>query len=110
MRTAKSREKGSQLKAVKLLVAAMMVIAMMSLGGVALAQEGSGEQPPVVEPDRINRPGPSNPDVAPSIQQRGETTLPFTGSDVTMFVVIGAGAVGLGALVLRVSKVRKIEA
>jgi LPXTG-motif cell wall-anchored protein len=98
------------LKAVKLVVAAMMVIAMMSLGGVALAQEGSGEQPPVVQPDRINRPGPSNPDVAPTIQERGGTALPLTGSDITLFVLVGAGAVGLGTIVLRASKARKVEA
>jgi hypothetical protein len=97
------------LKAVKLFVAAMMVIGMMALGGVAWAQEGSGEQPPVIEPERVNRPGPG-PDVAPTIQERGGTALPFTGSDVTTFVVVGAGAVGLGALVLRVSKARKVEA
>ena len=98
------------MKAVKLVVAAMMVVALMSLGGVAMAQEGSGEQPPIVEPGRIDRPGPSNPDVAPTIQERGETVLPFTGSDVTLFVLIGAGAVGLGSVVLRVSKARKVEA
>lgn len=87
----------------------MMVVALMSLGGVAMAQEGSGEQPPIVEPGRINRPGP-NPDVAPTIQERGETVLPFTGSDVTLFALVGAGAVGLGTVVLRVSKARKVEA
>jgi hypothetical protein len=98
------------LKAVKLVVAAMMVIAMMSLGGVAVAQEGSGEQPPQVGPGRIDRPGPNPPDVAPTIQERGGTALPFTGSDVTLFVLVGAGAVGLGTVVLRVSKARKVEA
>ena len=98
------------MKAVKLILAAMMVIAMMSLGGVAVAQEGSGEQPPIVQPDRTQRPGPNAPEVAPTIQERGGTALPFTGSDVTLFVLVGAGAVGLGTVVLRVSKARKVEA
>ena len=98
------------MKAVKLVIAAMMVVALMSLGGVAVAQEGSGEQPPIVQPGRTERPGPSNPDVAPTIQERGETALPFTGSDVTLFALVGAGAVGLGTVVLRVSKARRVEA
>jgi LPXTG-motif cell wall-anchored protein len=111
MRTVKTREKGNTLKAVRLVVAAMAIIAMMSLGGVALAQEGSGEQPPVVEPNRITQPGPGgNDDVAPSIQERGGTALPLTGSDLTMFALVGASAVGLGVLVLRVSKARRVEA
>ena len=111
MRTVKTREKGNTLKAVRLVVAAMAIIAMMSLGGVALAQEGSGEQPPVVEPNRITQPGPSgNDNVAPSIQERGGTALPLTGSDLTMFALVGASAVGLGVLVLRVSKARRVEA
>ena len=107
----KTREKGNTLKAVRLVVAAMAIIAMMAFGGVAFAQEGSGEQPPIVEPERINRPGPSGGDnVAPSIQERGGTALPLTGSDLTMFALVGASAVGLGVLVLRVSKARKVEA
>jgi hypothetical protein len=97
-----SRE-GKLVKLLKLTVVGLMVAALMALGGVALAQ-GSEDVPPGIGPNIITQPGPNAPpQVGPSFQERGET-LPFTGGDVTLFVIVGAGAVALGAVALRAAR------
>jgi LPXTG-motif cell wall-anchored protein len=86
-----------------------MILASMSLAGAALAQ--SAEQPPEDEvrgevirneqpeqaPDLLPR--GDQPDVAPGV-------LPFTGADLTLFVVVGAAAVAGGALIVRKARSR----
>jgi hypothetical protein len=99
-----SRE-GKLVKLLKLTVVGLMVAALMALGGVALAQ-GSEDVPPEVGPNIITHPGPNTPpEVGPSFEERGET-LPFTGGDVTLFVIVGAGAVALGAIALRAARAK----
>jgi hypothetical protein len=93
-------------KLLRLAVVGLMVAALMALGGVALAQTGSGDVPPEVGPNIITQPGPvSPPEVGQGVQTRGET-LPFTGGDVTLFVILGAGAVALGAIALRAARAK----
>ncbi|MBA2313600.1 MAG: hypothetical protein H0V97_12500 [Actinobacteria bacterium] len=94
----------------KLVLVSMLVICALALAGPALAQ-GSDENPPTIGPNQIHR---SNPDVLPAFQERGTTTgagaLAFTGSDLVLFALGGAGAVGLGTLAVRASRTRRVEA
>jgi hypothetical protein len=95
------------LKFLRIAVVGLMVAAFMALGGVALAQ-GSGDSPPEEEvgPNVIHQPGPvPAPEAGPSIQERGQT-LPFTGGDVTLFVIVGAGAVALGTIAVRAARAK----
>lgn len=83
-----------------------MVAALMALSGLALAQEGSDDIPPEVGPNRITKPEPvPAPNAGPSVQERGQT-LPFTGGDVTLFVIVGAGAIALGTIAMRAARAR----
>ena len=95
------------MKFLKISVVGLMVAALMTLGGVAMAQTGSDDTPPdEVQPNRITRPQPAPaPGAGPSIQDRGQT-LPFTGGDVTLFVIVGAGAVALGAIAVRAARAK----
>jgi hypothetical protein len=100
-----SRE-GNVLKFLKIMVVGLMVSALMALGGVALAQTGSDDTPPEILPDRITKPGPVQPPaIGPTIQDRGQT-LPFTGGDVTLFVIVGAGAIALGTVAVRAARAK----
>jgi len=106
------------MKGLRIVLAALLVSAMMAFAGPALAQEGSDDGP-IVRPDRITKPGNGGPNVGPSTLERGATTadsagaadtLPFTGSDLLVFVVIAAGAIGAGSLLVRSSRSRRAEA
>jgi LPXTG-motif cell wall-anchored protein len=91
-------------------VVVLVVIFAVGLMGSALAG-GSAEQPPQVKgkiikngkPNGTNNvlpgflPGPREAAVAPS-------TLPFTGADVTLFVVAGVVMVAAGAALVRRSR------
>lgn len=102
-----SRE-GNVVKFLRISVVGLLVAALMALGGVALAQTGSGDTPPEDEvgPNVITQPGPvPAPGAGPSVQDRGQT-LPFTGGDVTLFVIVGAGAVALGAIAVRAARAK----
>jgi hypothetical protein len=90
-----------------------LVLASMSLAGAAFAQ--SAEQPPEddVRGEFIRNDQPEEaPGVLPSLQQPGEDqdvapgVLPFTGSDLTLFVVVGGAAVGMGTLLVRRARSR----
>jgi hypothetical protein len=90
-----------------------LILASMSLAGAAFAQ--SAEQPPEdeVRGEVIRNEGPDEaPDTLPSLQPRAEQpdvapgVLPFTGSDLTLFVVAGAVAVGAGTLIVRRARSR----
>jgi hypothetical protein len=83
-----------------------MILASMSLAGAALAQ--SAEQPPgdeVLDEVIRNEQPEQAPDVLPSLQRPGEDVapgvLPFTGADLTLFVVVGVAAVATGTLIVR---------
>jgi hypothetical protein len=100
-----SRE-GKCVKFLRISVVGLLLAAFMALGGVALAQTGSDYNPPEVGPNVITQPGPvPAPDAGPSIQDRGQT-LPFTGGDVTLFLIVGAGAVALGAVAVRAARAK----
>jgi LPXTG-motif cell wall-anchored protein len=76
-----------------LLAASLLVLS----APMALAQEESGtvrgnNNPPEVQADTIN----PAPDVEGS-----NNALPFTGADITLFVVIGLAAIGTGIFIVR---------
>ena len=119
MGTARKRIAGRALRSV---LAVMVVLAgALVLSGTAAAQEtGSssvnceldpynsvcegGEKRnfgPEVESDVLTRPETSPDD-------SGET-LPFTGADVTLFVITGAALVATGMLVVRRTRARRSE-
>ncbi len=99
-------ERGELVKFLRISVVGLLAAAFMALGGVALAQTGSDDTPPDVGPNRITKPGPvPAPGVGPSVQDRGQT-LPFTGGDVTLFVIVGAGAVALGTIAVRAARAK----
>ena len=89
-----------------------MILASMSLAGAALAQ--SAEQPPddQVLDEVIRNEQPEGPNLLPELQPRGEqpdvapNVLPFTGADLTLFVVVGAVAVATGTLIVRRARSR----
>ena len=60
------------------------------------SQTGEGEEPPSVA-GTTTLPG-EEPATAPAVQPG---TLPFTGGEVTTFLILGIGAVALGTLVVR---------
>lgn len=84
---------------------ACLITSVMGVMGAALAA-GSAEKPPKVEGKVLNK-GPSGggpgANVLPSFtpSQRGASTLPFTGADVTLFVIVGVAAIGVGTLLVR---------
>ena len=88
----------------KKLVMALLAGVVMGLMGPALAQEGSGEQPP----PKVDNPPTVAPDIdrrgsgesAPDVQRRG-TTLPFTGGDLVGLLGLGGAAVAGGAALMR---------
>jgi hypothetical protein len=105
-------------KSLKVVLATCLMVALMALAAPAFAQQGSSEQPPRVAGKRITK-GGNGPNVAPGFQERGATSgapsvlgevLPFTGADLTLFVLVAAGAVGVGTVMVRSSRVRRAEA
>jgi LPXTG-motif cell wall-anchored protein len=89
------RSEGEIVARYRFAVAALLAVLVLSFGGVALAQDYNNP-PPSVGGETENR--------GPSVSGAGES-LPFTGADVTMFVIVGLGAIGAGLLIVR--KVRR---
>ncbi|MGI8942045.1 MAG: hypothetical protein ACR2H7_09145, partial [Actinomycetota bacterium] len=67
----------------------------------------SGDQPPAVDPNVLDQNEGRGPDVLGSSESDG--VLPFTGSELALFVLIGAVAIGAGVLTLKTVKTRKGE-
>jgi hypothetical protein len=106
------------------LVLVIALIGALSLGTVA-ANAQTTECDPYVEdctqPRREQR-RPPNPDVQADLLERGgsqptgETggqaesgTLPFTGADLTLFVVTGVALVGTGTILVRRTRARRSD-
>ncbi len=85
------------------MLASLAVVALMGFFVPALAQEGSGDDPPAVQPNTINK----DSEVLGTAEDN--SVLPFTGAQMTLFVVIGFAAIGLGTTALRVAKTRRSE-
>ncbi|MDQ4059319.1 MAG: hypothetical protein M3124_09390 [Actinomycetota bacterium] len=90
------------MRGIKVLLASLAVVALMGFFVPALAQEGSSDDPPRVQPNVLNK-----DDVLGSAEDN--SVLPFTGAQMTLFVVVGFAAIGLGATALRVAKTRRSD-
>lgn len=89
--------KGACVRAMKVVLASLAVVVLMGFFVPALAQVGSSDNPPEVQPNVIQKSDKTDPEVLGS----NDAVLPFTGGEILMFVVIGVAAVGAGTLVLR---------
>jgi len=79
------------MRSVKLFLTTALVCVLLTFGSVALAQSG-GE---------VNDADVDAETVVPQSRDTNTGTLPFTGADVTLFVVIGLGAIGAGSVLVR---------
>jgi LPXTG-motif cell wall-anchored protein len=87
------------MRILRLLAASVLACLVVGLfATAALAQEGSGPEPdnPGIEGETIN---PNPNDLGENEGDGG--VLPFTGADITLFVVIGLAAIGTGTLIVR---------
>ncbi len=95
----------------------VLVAGMFVLSGTAAAQETSSvncELDPYNSVCKGEQDRDFNPDVESEVLTRQPTddsdTLPFTGADVTLFVITGAALVATGLLVVRRTRANKSEA
>jgi LPXTG-motif cell wall-anchored protein len=83
----------------KLLITAVMVMGLMSLGSIAWADPSGGQvADSEVKADTVS-PAVTQPSSVVSGNQSG--TLPFTGADVTLFTIIGLSAIAAGTIMVR---------
>ena len=87
------------MRGLKLTVAATAVLALLCFAGPAFAAKNYPPDEPNTQPTRIQRDNP-RAEVLPSRQERGGV-LPFTGAELTLYVVLGAGAILIGTLIVR---------
>jgi hypothetical protein len=91
------------MRTIKLVTVAFAMLAMLWLAGPAAAQDPYGpDNPPGGGVGGANqgRDGGEVSGVSESDEDDGEG-LPFTGAEITMYSVIGLGAIGTGVLILR---------
>ena len=90
-----------------LVVSALALAGALMMMGTALAQqEPYGNGRPVVSPNLItrdNQPAANLLRRSPDVQGATQT-LPFTGSDLTLFLATGLGAIATGAVILHRSR------
>ena len=91
----------------------LSIVALIALmGSPASAQRRYPPGPPKVLPTVITRPAVPKDDVGGTTFQAGEETqaegdvLPFTGADLTLFVVGGMTAIAAGTTLVRVNRRR----
>jgi len=101
----RSKESLGALQVVRVAAFALLLVALMSVmfAGVAAAQ---------TDPYGNGGPG-GDGEVIGTGEERGngevaggDSTLPFTGADLTLYAVIGAFAIGAGVLLVRRSRQR----
>ena len=89
-----------------------VVVLMFLVGSPAVAQRRYPPGPPQVLPTVITRPDVPKPQVGGTQFQAGPDTeaetdvLPFTGADLTLFVVGGMTAIAAGTTLVRVNRRR----
>lgn len=92
------------MRSLRVVLAALTVVALMGFFVPAIAAPGSSDKPPKVAPNELDR----DPEVLGSAEDGG--VLPFTGGDIALFVLVGVGAMGLGAVTVRVARSRRSDA
>jgi hypothetical protein len=101
-----------------LLIAGMLLITVV--GGLVVAGAAGAATNPkdpyftpsdVVSPNRITSPPPRTHSVKPPDDQvlakRPPSNLPFTGADLTLFVITGVAAIATGTILVRRTRARK---
>jgi len=100
-------------RSAKVILSSLVVVVLMGFFVPALAdhRSGSGDQPPVVDPNVLDENEGRDSDVLGNVESGSESdgVLPFTGSELTLFVLIGAVAIGAGVLTLKTVKTRRGE-
>jgi hypothetical protein len=94
-------------------VVAAVIVTAMALMGSAFAQSGSEELPGDTVRGKFfdrQQTAPGD-DVLGTLFPGGrdDSALPFTGSDLALFVIVGAAAVGTGAAIVRRTRASKAE-
>src|SRR3712207_4375506 len=109
--------KRNGMRAVRSLLALMVVLSgLWAFTGVASAQEVNCELDPYNSVCKKEEKKGFDPEVDADVLTRPETssddgeTLPFTGADVTLFVITGAALVATGMLVVRRTRAARSEA
>jgi LPXTG-motif cell wall-anchored protein len=100
----RSKESLGALQVVRVAAFALLLVALMSVmfAGVAAAQtDPYGNGGPDVDAEVIGTGEERGDDVA------GDSTLPFTGADLTLYVAIGALAIGSGVWLVRRNRARE---
>ena len=96
------------------LAMSILVVGIFALSGTAAAQEGSSSLNCEMDPYATVCKGEQEKDFPPDSSTRLSTepddTLPFTGADVTLFVITGAALIATGLLVVRRTRANKSEA
>jgi LPXTG-motif cell wall-anchored protein len=94
------------MRKITMILTMALVLGVLSLGAVAQAQSTGGNvEPPGIGGETVGR------GVSPAAEQPSGETLPFTGADLTLFVAIGLGAIGAGAMIVRrTRRATRIEA
>ena len=100
-----------------LLIATMLVVTIV--GGLIVAGTAGAKTPKdpysspsdSVHPTRITTPPPRTHSVVPPDDQvlgkRPPSVVPFTGADVTLFVITGVAAIATGAVLVRRTRARR---
>lgn len=102
-----------------LLIAGMLLVTVV--GGLVVAGSAGAQTGPhdpysspsdSVLPSRISTPPPHRRSVPPApgphvLPKRPPSNLPFTGADVTLFVITGLAAIGTGMVLVRRTRARR---
>lgn len=97
------------MRSLRLLAVALLIGAFMSLGGFALAQEyppdvgGTGQGQGEVDDDDGALGGAEE---GAGAAEGGQGNLAVTGAEVTMYVLIGLAAIGIGTLIVRQTRTK----
>lgn len=83
------------------MLASLAVVVLMGFFVPAFAQTGSGDDPPDVSPNVIQRDGTDS-----GVLSSNDGVLPLTGGQFVLFVVIGFAAIGAGTVILRSARGR----
>jgi hypothetical protein len=86
--------------AARVLTLAGLCIAVLGPASLAAAQNYPASTTVTTDPCSNANAASTQCGTRPSIQVKGESTLPFTGGDVALVAVLGAGAAGAGTILV----------
>lgn len=83
----------------RLIAASLLLLAMMSLSSIAFAKDS---YPPPLGDKTVR-----NPATDPSDPSANSATLPFTGADAVVILLVGFALIGTGTVLVRRFRVRE---